>query len=115
MSKEVIALKKVRYGMAIDLDRCTGCGACVIACAVENNPPPMPAEADDRKGVTWIRVYKVTNGSSFPESRAAYVPVMCQQCGHHTPCVSVCPQQAVDVDPTTGVGGQMPERCVGCR
>jgi molybdopterin-containing oxidoreductase family iron-sulfur binding subunit len=41
--------------------------------------------------------------------------VLCQQCGEDTPCVHVCPQQAVDVDPATGIVGQMPERCLGCR
>jgi len=107
--------KAARYGMVIDLDRCTGCGACMVACAVENNVPPAPPAADDRKGITPIRVYKVDNGRAFPDSRAVFVPVLCQQCGEHTPCVSVCPQQAVDVDPATGIVGQMPERCLGCR
>jgi len=41
--------------------------------------------------------------------------VMCQQCGEHTPCVSVCPQQAVEIDPATGIVHQMPQRCLGCR
>jgi len=104
-----------KYGMTIDLDRCTGCGACMVACAVENNVPPAPAGAGDRKGITPIRVFKVDNGRPFPEHRTVFVPVLCQQCGHETPCVSVCPQQAVDVDPATGIVGQMPERCLGCR
>jgi len=104
-----------RYGMAIDIDRCNGCGACMVACAVENNIPPAHAGANDRKGLTWIRVYKVDNGKEYPERRSAFVPVLCQQCGNETPCAHVCPQQAVDVDPKTGVVGQMPERCLGCR
>ncbi len=104
-----------RFGMAVDLDRCNGCGACMLACSVENNIAPIPEEADDRKGITWIRVYRASNGAAFPEARTVFVPVLCQQCGHETPCVAVCPQQAVDVDPETGIVGQMPERCLGCR
>jgi menaquinone reductase, iron-sulfur cluster-binding subunit len=104
-----------RYGMTIDIDRCTGCGACMLACAVENNIPPVSAEANDRKGLTWIRVYQIDNGADYPNRRTAFIPVLCQHCGHETPCVHVCPQQAVDVDPATGIVGQMPERCLGCR
>jgi len=44
-----------------------------------------------------------------------FVPIMCQQCGNETPCMSVCPQNAVEVDPATGIVGQIPERCLGCR
>ena len=106
---------KARYGMVIDLDRCTGCGACMIACAVENNIPPAHPKANDRTGTTWIRVYKVENGDSYPENQAVYVPVTCQQCEHHTPCVSVCPQKAVEVDPSSGIVAQIPVRCLGCR
>src|ERR1035438_4233402 len=94
-----------RYGMSIDIDKCNGCGACMMACAVENNIPPAPEAANDRRGVTWIRVYKVDNHLAYPERRTAFVPVLCQQCGHDTPCVHVCPQQAVDVDPETGIVG----------
>ncbi len=106
---------KARYGMVIDVDLCTGCGACMIACAVENNIPPGPSSANERTGNTWMRVQKVDNGLPFPESQTAFVPVTCQQCGEHTPCVTVCPQNAVEVDPETGVVGQIPERCLGCR
>jgi molybdopterin-containing oxidoreductase family iron-sulfur binding subunit len=103
-----------RYGMSIDIDKCTGCGACMVACAVENNVPPVPG-ANERRGITWMRVYQVDNGEEYPERRSAFVPMMCQQCGVDTPCAHVCPQQAVDVDPATGIVGEIPTRCLGCR
>jgi menaquinone reductase, iron-sulfur cluster-binding subunit len=104
-----------RYGMVIDLDRCTGCGNCMLACAVENNIPSAPQEATDRTGVTWMRVYKIDNDHSFPENRSVYLPLTCQQCDHHTPCESVCPQNAVEYDKETGIIAQIPVRCLGCR
>jgi Fe-S-cluster-containing dehydrogenase component len=104
-----------RFGMVIDLDRCTGCGACTVACAVENNVPPVGSRASDRTGLTWMRVYRVSNGASLGDQRTVFFPVSCQHCGHHTPCVAVCPQNAVDVNPRTGVVSQIPERCLGCR
>ena len=110
-----VANKAKRYVMVIDVDRCYGCGACMVACAVENNVPPPAANANERTGITPMRVYEARNGKPFPETQPAFFPVMCQQCGEHTPCVSVCPQLAVDVDPKTGVVGQIPERCLGCR
>lgn len=106
---------KSRYGMVIDLDRCNGCGACMTACAVENNVPPAHANATERTGLTWMQVFKAENGESFPDSRAVFVPMPCQQCEHETPCVSVCPQKAVEVDPETGIVVQIPVRCLGCR
>jgi Fe-S-cluster-containing dehydrogenase component len=106
--------KTARYGMTIDVDRCTGCGSCMVACAVENNIPPAHQGAGERKGITWIRVFKVDNGREYPEKRSAFVPVLCQQCDD-TPCAHVCPQQAVEYDKATGIVGQMPERCLGCR
>jgi Fe-S-cluster-containing dehydrogenase component len=102
-----------RYAMSIDIDKCTGCGACMIACAVENNVPPLP-QSNDRKGITWIRVFPVDNGEQGDARQSAFLPMMCQQCDS-TPCASVCPQQAVQLDVKTGIVGQMPERCLGCR
>jgi molybdopterin-containing oxidoreductase family iron-sulfur binding subunit len=107
--------KAKRYGMVIDVDRCYGCGACMVACAVENNVPPPAPDATERTGITPMLVYEARNGKPFPDTQPAFFPVMCQQCGDHTPCVSVCPQLAVDVDTNTGVVGQIPERCLGCR
>jgi molybdopterin-containing oxidoreductase family iron-sulfur binding subunit len=101
--------------MAIDLDRCTGCGTCMVACAVENNVSVPPPEAGDQRGLTWIRVYRVNNGLPYPETRSVYIPIPCQHCDQDTPCLNVCPQNAVDVDPQTGTVSQIPERCMGCR
>jgi molybdopterin-containing oxidoreductase family iron-sulfur binding subunit len=106
---------KHRYGMVIDVDRCTGCGACMMACAAENNVPPLPARATPRTGITPVLVHQISNGMDGSARREAFLPVMCMHCEHETPCVKVCPQQAVQVDPATGIVTQMPQRCLGCR
>ncbi len=106
---------KHRFAMVIDVDKCTGCGACMVACAVENNVPPARPEAGERTGITWLRVYRMDNAGPYPASESVFVPVSCQQCDEHPPCVSVCPQNAVELDPATGIVGQIAERCLGCR
>jgi molybdopterin-containing oxidoreductase family iron-sulfur binding subunit len=60
-------------------------------------------------------VRKISNGVDGATRREAFIPVTCMQCGNETPCVSVCPQQAVEVDQATGIVMQMPQRCLGCR
>jgi Fe-S-cluster-containing dehydrogenase component len=106
---------KARYGMVIDLDRCTGCGACMIACAAENNVPPAEPRATTRTGITPMLVRQVSNGKEGAERREVFFPVTCMHCEHETPCVSVCPQQAVELDKSTGIVMQIPQRCLGCR
>lgn len=107
--------KGSRYGMVVDLDRCTGCGMCTVACAVENNIPPARPSATERTGITWMRVSEVESNESFPATQSVFIPMSCQQCEDEPPCVSVCPQNAVEVDPSTGIVAQIPERCLGCR
>ncbi len=102
------------YAMVIDLDKCTGCGACMVACAVENNCAVPPPEAADNRGLTWMRVQRADNGRDWPEHRAVAVPIPCQQC-EHAPCIHVCPVTAVQMDGNTGIVGQVPQRCMGCR
>jgi len=104
-----------QYVMVIDVDRCTGCGACMIACAIENNVSPAHPDATDRTGVTWMRVVKVDSGKNGNGQQARFLPLPCQQCAAQTPCVTVCPQNAVEVDESTGIVFQMPQRCFGCR
>lgn len=107
--------KKSRYGMVINLDRCNGCGACAVACAIENNVPPAQAKMNARNGLTWLNIAQVTNNERYPNNESIFIPMFCQQCENETPCVKVCPQNAVEFDDATGIVGQIPQRCLGCR
>jgi len=108
-------VKGVRYGMGIDVDRCIGCGACAIACAVENNIPSTPPGAPVSRALHALRVYRAGRNGAPGADGVAFFPVSCQHCEGHTPCVSVCPQNAVELDPRTGIVAQVPSRCMGCR
>ncbi|GAB4331565.1 MAG: 4Fe-4S dicluster domain-containing protein [Candidatus Abyssubacteria bacterium] len=105
----------IRYGMVIDVDKCTGCGNCAVACHMENNVPVMKDESDKSRNMAWLRVYKVTNGAPYPNTRIAYFARPCMQCDRHTPCVSVCPASATNYDKETGLVDQINTRCIGCR
>jgi len=114
------AAHKHKYGMVIDLDKCTGCGACMVACMAENNVPFREDETDKLKSITWIRVYKLTNGRPFPHTELCYIPRPCMHCSGigdsgHSPCVSVCPAVATDYSYDTGIVSQIYTRCFGCR
>ena len=107
-----------KFGMVIDLDLCTGCGSCMVACMAENNVPFREDETDKLKSITWMRVYKLTNGKPYPETDICYLPRPCQHCEGqhgHSPCVSVCPATATDYDNQTGIVSQIYTRCFGCR
>lgn len=110
-----------KYGMVIDLDKCTGCGTCAAACAAENNVSVRPDESDKERSITWMQLYKISNGKEFPATEISYFPRPCMHCsenghGHHTPpCVSVCPPTATKLDLNTGIVSQIYTRCIGCR
>lgn len=110
---------KYKYGMVIDLDKCTGCGACMVACMAENNISFRKDNSDKLVSNYWMRVYKISNGLPFPDTEICYIPRPCMQCEghghHHTPCVSVCPAVATDYDQETGIVSQIYTRCFGCR
>lgn len=103
-----------KYGMAIDLDRCVGCQACVVACKVENNVPfSSPEEAANGREIAWIQVVPEIEGE-FPDVRARYIPMLCMHCDE-PPCVPVCPTGATYLSEETGIVGQVYPRCIGCR
>jgi Fe-S-cluster-containing dehydrogenase component len=113
MMKEVQG--KYKYGMVIDLDKCTGCGTCMVACAAENNVSVRPDESDKERGITWMQLYRITNGKPFPQTEVSYFPRPCMHCHNNTPCVSVCPATATRMDFNIGIVSQIYTRCIGCR
>lgn len=107
-----------RYGMVIDLDKCIGCGTCMVACMAENNVPFKENESNKQDSITWMRVYKLTNQKPYPDTEVCFLPRPCMHCEGehgHSPCVSVCPATATDYDMDTGIVSQIPTRCFGCR
>jgi Fe-S-cluster-containing dehydrogenase component len=104
---------KHHWGMVIDLDRCTGCEACVVACHAENNIATVgEKEAARGRAMHWIRVERYWEGE-FPDARVKFVPVLCQQCDE-APCEPVCPTYA-SYHSSEGLNGQAYNRCIGTR
>jgi Fe-S-cluster-containing dehydrogenase component len=102
-----------KWGMVIDLDRCTGCEACVVACHAENNIPTVGEEqAANGRAMHWIRVERTWEGE-FPDARVKYRPVLCQQCDA-APCEPVCPTYA-SYHNSEGLNAQIYNRCIGTR
>jgi molybdopterin-containing oxidoreductase family iron-sulfur binding subunit len=102
-----------RWGLAIDLDRCTGCGACTAACYVENNLPIVGAEDMQRgRSMSWLRIQAfVEETPAGPE--ASFLPLGCQHCSN-APCEAVCPTFAT-YHTQEGLNAQIYARCIGTR
>lgn len=91
-------------GFSLDLNLCTGCEACVVACTIENQLP---------WGTSW-RSVDGFNTRHLPQAPTYHLSLACNHCAD-APCESNCPALAYDKDPDTGAVLLDPERCIGCK
>jgi menaquinone reductase, iron-sulfur cluster-binding subunit len=102
-----------RWGMVIDLDKCDGCQACVVACRTENNIPIAgPEETEKGRAISWIEVHPTIEGD-YPNVRTRFIPQLCMHCDN-PPCTTVCPTGATYKD-DEGLVAQIYPSCIGCR
>ena len=101
-----------RWGMVIDLDRCTGCSACVAACYAENNVATVGRQRIlEGREMSWIHIERYIEDHENPGIR--FIPMLCQHCDS-APCEAVCPVYAAHHN-KEGLNEQVYNRCVGTR
>ena len=96
-------MKKIKYGMVIDLRRCIGCQTCEVACKMENTTPLSVWQS-------WVK--KIAKGK-YPNVIKVFLPILCNHCEEPV-CVTVCPTKA-SFKREDGIVEVDPHKCIGCQ